>query len=234
MSSHDQKKDAIIQLDKVWKVYDLGEVKVNAVRGISLKILRGDYVVILGPSGSGKSTLMNLVGALDIPTHGRIFLDNKDIGLMSESELAQLRGKKIGFVFQQFNLIQTLTATQNIELPMMFYGISKEERLKRSQNLLNQVGLGHRLEHLPNKLSGGEQQRVAIARALANDPEVLLADEPTGNLDTKTGMQIMQLLAELNKSGRTIIMVTHDVNLVKHANKVVKIKDGEIESEKDI
>jgi putative ABC transport system ATP-binding protein len=218
----------LIELKDVWKIYQLGDVKVPATKNISLKIYQGEYVVILGPSGSGKSTMMNLVGALDVPTKGRIFLDGKDIGLMSESELAQLRGKKIGFVFQQFNLIQTLTATQNIELPMMFYGVNAAERFKRASALLNEVQLGHRIHHFPNKLSGGEQQRVAIARALANNPEVILADEPTGNLDTKTGGQIMSMLASLNKAGKTIIMVTHDVHLVKHAKRIIEIRDGEL------
>ena len=224
----------VIELQNVWKIYDLGEVKVTAVKDVSLRISRADYVVILGPSGSGKSTMMNMVGALDVPTKGQIFLDGKDIGLMSESELAQLRGKKIGFVFQQFNLIPTLTATQNVELPMMFYGVSAMERLKRARDLLTKVGLGHRLHHLPTKLSGGEQQRVAVARALANNPEVILADEPTGNLDSKTGTQIMALLDGLNNEGHTIIMVTHDVEMIKHARRVVELKDGQIVNEKNL
>ncbi|MBI4153006.1 ABC transporter ATP-binding protein [Candidatus Woesearchaeota archaeon] len=224
----------MIELQQVWKVYDLGEVKVPAVKDVSLQIQKGDYVVILGPSGSGKSTMMNMVGALDVPTKGQIFLDGKDIGLMSESELAQLRGKKIGFVFQQFNLIPTLTATQNVELPMMFYGVNAMERLKRARDLLTKVGLGHRLHHLPTKLSGGEQQRVAVARALSNNPEVILADEPTGNLDSKTGTQIMALLDDLNNEGHTIIMVTHDVEMVKHAQRVVELKDGQIVNEKKL
>ena len=224
----------IIELKNVWKIYELGEVKVPAVKDVSLRIQKGDYVVILGPSGSGKSTMMNMVGALDVPTKGQIFLDGKDIGLMSESELAQLRGKKIGFVFQQFNLIPTLTATQNVELPMMFYGVSAMERLKRARDLLTKVGLGHRLHHLPTKLSGGEQQRVAVARALSNNPEVILADEPTGNLDSKTGTQIMALLDGLNNEGHTIIMVTHDVEMIKHARRVVELKDGQIVNEKNL
>ena len=224
----------IIELKNVWKIYELGEVKVPAVKDVSLRIQKGDYVVILGPSGSGKSTMMNMVGALDVPTKGQIFLDGKDIGLMSESELAQLRGKKIGFIFQQFNLIPTLTATQNVELPMMFYGISAMERLKRARDLLTKVGLGHRLYHLPTKLSGGEQQRVAVARALSNNPEVILADEPTGNLDSKTGTQIMALLDGLNNEGHTIIMVTHDVEMIKHARRVVELKDGQIVNEKNL
>ena len=218
----------VIELRNVWKIYQLGEAAVPAVKDVSLKIEKGEYVVILGPSGSGKSTMMNLVGALDIPSKGAIFLDGKDIGKMTESELAQLRGKKIGFVFQQFNLIPSLNATQNVELPMMFYGVSARERFGRAQELLMLVGLSHRLTHLPTKLSGGEQQRVAIARALSNDPEVILADEPTGNLDSVTGGQIMTLLDELHKKGKTIIMVTHDVEKVKHAERVIELKDGKV------
>jgi putative ABC transport system ATP-binding protein len=227
------KKKPIIELENVWKIYDLGEVKVPAVKGVSVTINKGDYVVILGPSGSGKSTMMNMVGALDVPSKGKIRLDGKDIGLMSESQLAQLRGKKIGFVFQQFNLIPTLSATQNVELPMMFYGMPAGERLKRAQSLLTRVGLDHRLDHLPTKLSGGEQQRVAVARSMSNNPEVILADEPTGNLDSKTGKQIMGLLDELNQEGRTIIMVTHDTHLVKHAKRIIELKDGHVVRDKN-
>ena len=218
----------IIELRNVWKIYQLGEVAVPAVKDVSLKIHKGEYVVILGPSGSGKSTMMNLVGALDVPSKGEILLDGKDIGKMTESELAQLRGKKIGFVFQQFNLIPSLNATQNVELPMMFYGAPPGHRFERAQMLLTQVGLSHRLTHLPTKLSGGEQQRVAIARALSNDPEVILADEPTGNLDSVTGLHIMEMLDKLHKQGKTIIMVTHDVEKVKHAERVIELKDGKI------
>jgi putative ABC transport system ATP-binding protein len=225
---------SLIQLKNVWKIYHLGEVEVQAVRNISVSIQKGDYVVILGPSGSGKSTMMNLVGALDTPSKGKIILDKKDISEMTESELAQLRGKRIGFVFQQFNLIPTLTATQNVELPMMFYNVPTAQRLKRARDLLIKVGLSHRLNHLPSKLSGGEQQRVAIARALANDPEMVLADEPTGNLDTKTGQQIMQLLADLHEEGKTIVMVTHDTDLVKYAHHIVELKDGQVLKERTI
>ena len=225
---HTTMKKEIIELQNVWKIYKLGDTEVCATKNISLTINRGEYVVILGPSGSGKSTMMNLVGALDIPTKGAILLDGKNIGAMSESQLAQLRGKTIGFVFQQFNLIPSLTALQNVELPMMFYGVVASERLKRARALLQQVGLGHRIHHLPTKLSGGEQQRVAIARALANEPDVILADEPTGNLDSTTGKSIMAMLAELNAKGKTIIMVTHDVHLVQHAQRVVELKDGQI------
>lgn len=218
----------IIELKNVWKTYKLGDTEVCATKNVSLTIKNGEYVVILGPSGSGKSTMMNLVGALDVPTKGAIFLNGKDIGAMSESQLAQVRGKTIGFVFQQFNLIPSLTAAQNVELPMMFYGVAASERLKRAHSLLQQVGLGHRFHHLPTKLSGGEQQRVAIARALANEPDVILADEPTGNLDSATGRSIMSMLADLHATGKTIIMVTHDVELVQHAQRIIELKDGQI------
>jgi len=224
----------LIELDDVWKVFYLGEVEVQAVRGVSTKIKEGDYVAILGPSGSGKSTMMNMVGALDIPSRGKIFLEGKDIGSMSESQLSQLRGRTIGFVFQQFNLINTLTALQNVELPMLFYNVNASERYRRAEELLNKVGLGHRLHHLPVKMSGGEQQRVAIARALANNPDIILADEPTGNLDSKTGVQIMKLLDSLHNEGKTIIMVTHDTSLVKHANRVIELKDGQIIKDRSI
>ena len=224
----------LIELDDVWKVFYLGEVEVQAVRGVSTKIKEGDYVAILGPSGSGKSTMMNMVGALDIPSRGKIFLEGKDIGSMSESQLSQLRGRTIGFVFQQFNLINTLTAVQNVELPMLFYNVNASERYRRAEELLNKVGLGHRLHHLPVKMSGGEQQRVAIARALANNPDIILADEPTGNLDSKTGVQIMKLLDSLHNEGKTIIMVTHDTSLVKHANRVIELKDGQIIKDRSI
>ena len=222
----------IIELKNVWKIYKLGDTEVCATKNVNVAIKKGEHVAILGPSGSGKSTMMNLVGALDVPTKGAIFLDGKDIGKMSESQLAQLRGKTIGFVFQQFNLIPSLTATQNVELPMMFYGVVASERLKRAHALLQQVGLGHRIHHLPTKLSGGEQQRVAIARALANEPDVILADEPTGNLDSTTGKSIMMMLAELHAKGKTIIMVTHDVDLVKHAQRVIELKDGQVVKDK--
>src|SRR3989344_2305347 len=222
----------IIELKNVWKIYKLGDTEVCATKNVNVAIKKGEHVAILGPSGSGKSTMMNLVGALDVPTKGAIFLDGKDIGKMSESQLAQLRGKTIGFVFQQFNLIPSLTATQNVELPMMFYGVVASERLKRAHALLQQVGLGHRIHHLPTKLSGGEQQRVAIARALANEPDVILADEPTGNLDSTTGKSIMLMLGELHAKGKTIIMVTHDVDLVKHAQRVIELKDGQVVKDK--
>jgi len=220
----------IIQLKDVCKSYEMGESTVNAVCDANLEIKKGDFVAIVGPSGSGKSTMMNLVGALDLANKGDIFLDNLNIEHVSESELAQIRGRKIGFVFQTFNLIPTLTAMENVALPMMFQNVEKQEREDRAKMLLEKVNLGHRLEHLPGELSGGERQRVAIARALANDPEVILADEPTGNLDSKTGQEIMDMFIKLNKEGKTIIMVTHDNNLAKKARHIVRLRDGRIEN----
>ena len=222
-------KQTIIKLDNVHKDYKMGNSIVQAVEGINLEIKKGDFIVIIGPSGSGKSTVMNMIGALDLATKGDIFLDGQNIEHLEESELAQIRGKKIGFVFQTFNLIPTLTAQENIELPMIFQESSKEERREKAEKILKDVKLEHRKNHLPSKLSGGERQRVAIGRALANDPEVILADEPTGNLDTKTGAQIMKLFKSLNKKGTTIILVTHDVGLLNHAQKILKIKDGRLE-----
>ncbi|MBU2562297.1 MAG: ABC transporter ATP-binding protein [Nanoarchaeota archaeon] len=219
----------IIELTNVEKHYQMGESVVRALDGVNTSIEKGDFIVIVGPSGSGKSTMMNMVGALDLPSKGEIYLDEKNIANLEESELAQIRGKKIGFVFQTFNLIPTLTTVENISLPMMFQKISKDEQKKRAEKILEDVKLTHRKYHLPNELSGGERQRVAIGRALANDPEVILADEPTGNLDSKTGLEIMDLFVELNKKGKTIILVTHDLNLLKYAKKILKIRDGKIE-----
>ena len=221
--------NTIIKLDNVWKIYQMGEVKVNALRGLNLEIKKGEFVAIMGPSGSGKSTAVNMVGALDIPTKGKVYLEGHDISKLSESDLAQIRGRKIGFIFQQFNLINTLSALENVTLPMVFQGIGKEERIDRAKNILNHVGLGDRMYHRPTELSGGEQQRVAIARSLANDPEVVLADEPTGNLDSTTGETIMDFLENLNrKEGKTIIMVTHDKNIAHHADRIEFLKDGMI------
>lgn len=221
--------DAIIELDNVEKHYAMGDSTVRALDGVSVKINKGDFVVIIGPSGSGKSTMMNMVGALDLATKGEIYLDGQDIEHLEESELAQIRGRKIGFVFQTFNLIPTLTALENVALPMLFQGIDPEERILQAEKILEDVKLSHRRDHLPNELSGGERQRVAVGRALANNPEVILADEPTGNLDSKTGLEIMNLFNDLNKKGKTIILVTHDLNLVKYASKVLKIRDGKVE-----
>jgi putative ABC transport system ATP-binding protein len=225
-----KKGDIIIELKNVHKIYDMGESKVHALDNLSLTIKQGEFVAIMGPSGSGKSTAMNLVGSLDVPTHGKIFLDNNNISDLTESNLAQIRGKKIGFIFQQFNLIPNLTAKENVMLPMLFQGYPLDERERKAEELLRLVELEERTEHYPNQLSGGQQQRVAIARSLANDPEVILADEPTGNLDTKTGEIVMNFLEKLNKQGKTIIMVTHSPELAqKHAKIVYWLKDGKLE-----
>jgi putative ABC transport system ATP-binding protein len=220
----------LIKLDNVKKHYHMGEETVKAVDGISITIEKGDFVAIMGPSGSGKSTAMNLVGSLDLATHGEIYLDGKDIERLGESELAQIRGKKIGFIFQSFNLINNLTAKENVMLPMLFQNTDRFEREKRAEALLKLVELDDRMDHYPNQLSGGQQQRVAIARSLANDPEVLLADEPTGNLDTKTGNIVMDFLEKMNREGKTIIMVTHDPEkALAHAKTVYWLVDGKID-----
>ena len=213
----------ILELQDVWKIYRMGDVEVEALKGLDFKARKGEFVAIMGPSGSGKSTAMNMIGCLDVPTRGRIFLEGKDIAHMSESQLARIRGKKIGFIFQQFNLINTLTALENVALPM------KDKRLAKAKKLLEMVELDDRMHHKPTELSGGEQQRVAIARSLANDPEVILADEPTGNLDSKTGHTVMDFLRKLHeKEGRTIILVTHDENTARNADRVEFLKDGQI------
>jgi len=227
-----ENKKPIIKIKDVWKIYQMGDTEVKALRGLNLNIYLGEFVVIQGPSGSGKSTAMNMVGCLDTPTKGTIHLDGKNISELHESDLAQLRGKKIGSIFQQFNLINTLTALENVMLPMTFQGVSKEERQKKAKNILTFLGLGNRIDHRPNELSGGQQQRVAIARSLANDPDIILADEPTGNLDSKTGKEVMELLIKLNKEkNKTIVMVTHDDHLGKFAQKTYFLKDGAITKE---
>lgn len=221
-------QENVLMLENVSKHYWLGDSVVKAAQDINLTIRKGEFVALVGPSGSGKSTIMNLIGALDSASGGRILLDNQDINSFSESELAQMRGKKIGFVFQTFNLIPTLSAFENVEMPMMFQSIPRNERKEKAKKLLEQVGLGHRLKHLPNELSGGERQRVAIARALANNPDILLADEPTGNLDAKTGKAVVDILRHLNKEGKTIILVTHNAKIAKLANRIIRIEDGRI------
>ncbi|MBT4165897.1 ABC transporter ATP-binding protein [archaeon] len=220
------RKDEIIRLKNVAKWYKAGDEIVKAVDGIDIVIHKGEFVAIVGPSGSGKSTAMNMVGALDIATKGDIFLDGINIEKLHESDLAQIRGRKIGFVFQTFNLIPTLTALENVMLPMVFQRVPYEDRVERAKELLGKVDLSHRLTHLPNMLSGGERQRVAVARALANNPEVILADEPTGNLDTKRGEEVAQMFNKLSDEGKTIILVTHDMYVAKHADKIYKLKDG--------
>jgi putative ABC transport system ATP-binding protein len=220
----------IIRLKDVSKFYHMGSSVVKALNDINFKVYEGEFVAIMGPSGSGKSTAMNLVGSLDVPTKGTIFLDGENIAHMDESNLAQIRGKKIGFIFQSFNLIPNLTALENVSLPMMFQGISSEERNERAKELLKLVELEDRMDHYPGQLSGGQRQRVAIARSLANEPDVILADEPTGNLDSKTGEIVMNFLDKMNREGKTIIIVTHESELAeKHAEVVYWLKDGKLE-----
>src|SRR3989338_432057 len=223
-----KKHKEIIKLENVSRYYKFGDEIIKAVDNVSLTINKGDFVAIIGPSGSGKSTVMNLVGALDLATHGDIYLDGTNIEHLEESDLAVLRGKKIGFVFQIFNLIPTLTASENVMLPMIFQNIQSKKRKQKAKELLEKVGLEHRINHLPNELSGGERQRVAIARALANNPEVILADEPTGNLDSKRGKEIIEMFKALRDEGKTIIIVTHDLEIAKNADKIITLKDGKI------
>jgi len=220
----------IIELRNAAKYYRMGEEIIKALDCVNISIEEGDFVAIMGPSGSGKSTGMNLIGSLDHATKGEIYLAGQNIEELSESDLAQIRGKKVGFIFQQFNLIPNLTAKENVMLPMLFQEISEEDRAEKAEQLLKLINLEDRMDHYPNQLSGGQQQRVAIARSLANDPEVILADEPTGNLDTKTGEIVMRFLDELNKKGRTVIIVTHDSELArKHAKTIYILKDGKVE-----
>jgi putative ABC transport system ATP-binding protein len=222
-------KRILLTLSDVHKMYRVGEVGVHALRGVDLVVKEGEFIAILGKSGSGKSTLLNSVGCLDVPTKGKIHLGDSNIESLHESDLAQIRGKKIGFIFQNFNLIPSLTALENVMLPMIFQNVPESERKTRAIELLNLVGLGDRMDHTPGQISGGQQQRVAIARALANDPEIILADEPTGNLDSKTEETIMKLLSDLHKKERkTIIMITHNNNLAKYAERVINLIDGKI------
>ena len=226
----DDNKKEVIRLKDVCKHYPMGDSIVKALNHLELKVFEGEFVAIMGPSGSGKSTAMNLVGSLDMPTHGSIHLDGRDISELSESDLAQVRGKKIGFIFQSFNLIPNLTVKENVMLPMMFQGTSIGEREDKAEELLKLVELYDRMDHYPGEISGGQMQRVAIARSLANDPEVILADEPTGNLDTKTGTIVMDFLDKLNKEGKTVIMVTHDPDLAKdYADVIYWLRDGGLE-----
>jgi len=228
------KQETVIKLDGVWKKYDMGEAEpLIVLNNINLDIRKGEFVAITGPSGSGKSTMLNIVGVLDKPSWGEVYLDGKDVSSMDESSLALLRGKKIGFIFQQFNLLKNLTALENVMLPMEAVDVDEEIARERATTLLESLGLGDRLHHKPNQLSGGQQQRVAIARALSNDPEVILADEPTGNLDSKTGKFVMNFLGKMHNNGKTVILITHDIELVNYAKRIVHIKDGMIEKERE-
>ena len=220
---------SLIKLENVWKIYQLGEVEVNAIRGINLEITPGGFITIMGSSGSGKSTLLHILGCLDIPSQGKVFFEGKDISELSQNQLAEIRGEKIGFVFQQFNLIANLNALENVMLPMTFQGVNEKERKERAEDLLTSLNLEKRLFHKPSELSGGEQQRIAIARALANDPDIILADEPTGNLDSTTGKQILEVLVDLHKKEKkTIIVITHDPKIASYSKEIINIKDGQI------
>src|SRR5688572_28326427 len=219
----------IIQITAVDKTYDMGEVQVRALRGVDLEILEGDYVAIMGPSGSGKSTLLNLLGCLDRPTIGTYYLGTDDVSQMPDDELSEVRGRKIGFIFQSYNLIHQLSVIENIQMPLFYQGLDTPKNNERCERFAGLVGLGDRLDHRPNQLSGGQQQRVAVARSLVNDPLMILADEPTGNLDSKTGQEILDLMDRLNHGGKTILLVTHDPNTAARARRVVHMKDGLID-----
>jgi putative ABC transport system ATP-binding protein len=220
----------IIQIEKLRKVYQMGDQLVEALRDITLSIAKNEYVALMGPSGSGKSTLMNMLGCLDTPTSGRYALNGIDVSMMSDDELAQVRNKEIGFVFQTFNLIPRLSALENVALPLIYAGMGKSKRLAKAEAVLQSVGLGDRMHHRPNELSGGQRQRVAVARALVNDPSIILADEPTGNLDSKTSVEIMGLFEQIHANGNTVIIVTHEPDIALFAHRIVRIKDGMVES----
>ncbi len=222
----------LIETKNLTKIYKIGKIKIPAVSGVDLKIKKGEFVAIMGPSGSGKSTLMNLIGCLDKPTLGTYLLEGEDISKKSDRELAKIRGGKIGFVFQSFNLLPKYTALANVNLPLVYLGVSSWESFRRSKEALEKVGLGRRLYHRPNELSGGEIQRVAIARALVANPAVILADEPTGNLDSKSAIQIMEIFRKLNLEGVTIILVTHELHIAEYAARIIYLKDGKIFSQK--
>ncbi|HAP70729.1 MAG TPA: macrolide ABC transporter ATP-binding protein [Flavobacteriales bacterium] len=221
----------VIRTEHIAKVYVMGTEEVHALRDISITIKQGEYVALMGPSGSGKSTLMNMIGCLDTPSKGQYFLDGQDVSRMTDNQLAEVRNKKIGFVFQTFNLLPRSTALDNVTLPLIYAGFSKSERVVRGEKVLNQVGLGDRMSHQPNELSGGQRQRVAVARALVNNPALILADEPTGNLDSKTSIEIMGLFQEIHRNGNTIVVVTHEEEIAQHAHRIIRLKDGLVETD---
>ena len=222
---------ALIETVDLWKTYRMGEEEIHALRGVSVQIERGEYVAIMGPSGSGKSTLMNLIGCLDTPTKGSYLLNGKQVSQMNDNELARIRNEEIGFVFQTFNLLPRATALRNVELPLVYAGVAAKEREQRAKLALDKVELTPRMNHRPNELSGGQRQRVAIARALVNNPSILLADEPTGNLDSKTGQEIMGLFERLHKAGNTIVLVTHEADVAAYAYRTIQIRDGQVEND---
>jgi putative ABC transport system ATP-binding protein len=221
----------VIDINKIGKTYKIGEVIVNALVSVELKIEKGEYVALMGPSGSGKSTLMNIIGCLDTPSRGSYKLNGIDVSNMTDNELAEIRNKEIGFIFQTFNLLPRNSSLENVALPLVYAGVGKTERLETAKLALQSVGLGDRVEHKPNELSGGQRQRVAIARALVNNPAIILADEPTGNLDTKTSYEIMDLLEDIHKKGNTVIIVTHEEDIAKRAKRIVRLRDGIVESD---
>ena len=221
----------VIVVENLWRTYDMGSEQVHALRGVSLSIKHNEYVAIMGPSGSGKSTLMNLIGCLDTPTQGRYWLNDQLVSELNDDELARIRNKEIGFVFQTFNLLARATSLHNVELPLIYNGTPSAARIERAIESLTNVGLADRMHHKPNELSGGQRQRVAIARALVNSPSIILADEPTGNLDSKTGVEIMSLFDELHAKGNTIVLVTHEPDIAEYAHRVVHIRDGQIASD---
>ena len=222
---------ALIETHDLWKTYIMGDEEIHALRGVSVQIERGEYVAIMGPSGSGKSTLMNLIGCLDTPSQGSYLLNGKQVSQMNDNELARIRNEEIGFVFQTFNLLPRASALHNVELPLVYAGVPAKARQERAKAALEKVELAHRMTHRPSELSGGQRQRVAIARALVNNPSILLADEPTGNLDTKTGLEIMALFARLHESGNTIVLVTHEADVAALANRAIHIRDGQVEKD---
>jgi putative ABC transport system ATP-binding protein len=222
----------MIEIRDLVKVYEMGDIQVRALDGVSIDVDRGEFVAIMGPSGSGKSTLMNLIGCLDTPSAGTYRLNEQEVSRLDDDELARIRNKEIGFVFQTFNLLSRTSAVENVEVPLVYAGVPRHERHRRAKEMLEQVGLGDRMHHQPNELSGGQRQRVAVARALVNRPSILLADEPTGNLDSRTGEEIMQLFDELNRNGNTIVLVTHEEDIARHARRVVRLRDGKVVEER--